>query len=364
MSAPPLAEARRRGPAARPRASLVARGIVKRFGDLARARPRRHRDRPGHPRAARRERRRQVDAREDPLRLPARRRGRDPPRRRAGRARAARRSRARLGIGLVFQSFTLIPAFTVAENVALFLPDLGRMLDQRRDRGPDPRDVAAIRPRRSTRPAVSGRCRCPEQQRVEILRVLLAGARILIFDEPTSTLPAQEIDALFGGLPARSGDDGYPIVLITHKLRRGVRARRHRHRDAPRRRRRDAADLGGDRASARRADVRAGAAPAVAAAARAGPRRRPLLELRGATRLGQGPAALRPRPRDRARRDRRGRGRRGQRSAGARRRRDRARPRQERRRASSSAATRRAGTSGGSATRASASSPRARSARR
>jgi len=56
-----------------------------------------------------------------------------------------------------------------------------------------------------------------ERQRVEILKVLLAGAKLVILDEPTSVLAPQEVDALFDGLRVLR-DDGFSIVIITHKL--------------------------------------------------------------------------------------------------------------------------------------------------
>ena len=56
-----------------------------------------------------------------------------------------------------------------------------------------------------------------ERQRVEILKVLMTGARLVILDEPTSVLAPQEVDGLFGGLEALRAE-GLSVVIITHKL--------------------------------------------------------------------------------------------------------------------------------------------------
>src|SRR5207248_1379118 len=54
-------------------------------------------------------------------------------------------------------------------------------------------------------------------QRVEILKVLMAGARLLILDEPTSVLAPQEVDGLFASLRQLRAQ-GFSVVIITHKL--------------------------------------------------------------------------------------------------------------------------------------------------
>lgn len=129
--------------------------------------------------------------------------------------RSPREARA-LGLGMVFQQSTLIPAFTVAENIALYQPDLPGVLRWHRisSKINELSDHYGLRVAPSSR---AGDLSVPELQRVEIVRILLAGATTLIFDEPTSTLPAQEVDRLFSVL-RRLRDENFTIIFITHKL--------------------------------------------------------------------------------------------------------------------------------------------------
>lgn len=122
----------------------------------------------------------------------------------------------RLGLGMVFQQSTLIPAFTVAENIALFLSDLPPVIDleaiAKHITEVSSRYGLRVDPWRRT-----GHLSVGEQQRVEVIKLLVAGARVLIFDEPTSLLTAHEIEALFDVF-SKLRSDGYPVIFITHKL--------------------------------------------------------------------------------------------------------------------------------------------------
>ena len=122
-----------------------------------------------------------------------------------------------LGIGMVFQNFTLIPTMSVFDNVALFLHDLPVVVPRaeilRRIRDYAERFHLTVDPWR-----LAGQLAVGDQQKVEILKELLAGARVLILDEPTKVLAPQESEGLFRTL-AELRAEGFGIVLITHKLR-------------------------------------------------------------------------------------------------------------------------------------------------
>ncbi len=122
-----------------------------------------------------------------------------------------------LGIGMVHQHFMLVPVMTVAENIVLGQePSRRGLLDLRAARARvgdlSDRYGLAVDPDATIEDVSVG-----AQQRVEILKALYRDARILVLDEPTAVLTAQEVRELMAVL-GRLKQDGKAIVFISHKL--------------------------------------------------------------------------------------------------------------------------------------------------
>lgn len=126
------------------------------------------------------------------------------------------------GIGMVHQHFMLVPVFTVAENVVLGVePIIAGNILNRKKANTEVEEISrkyglAVDPKALVQDLAVG-----IQQRVEIIKVLIRGAKILVFDEPTAVLTPQEVSEFFGiveELKAR----GSTIIFITHKLKEAL----------------------------------------------------------------------------------------------------------------------------------------------
>ena len=121
------------------------------------------------------------------------------------------------GIGMVHQHFMLADNFTVLENIVLgYEPTAGGVIQYDTARA-KLRGLMAQSGTHVDLDAPVSELGVGQRQRVEILKVLYRGAKILILDEPTSVLVPQEVDELFGNLH-RLVADGATIIFISHKL--------------------------------------------------------------------------------------------------------------------------------------------------
>jgi general nucleoside transport system ATP-binding protein len=128
------------------------------------------------------------------------------------------RDAQRLGIGMVYQHFTLVPNMTVAENLVLSRPDLPFVIDWRKEGRALEAFIARMPfPIRLDLPVRS--LSAGEKQKVEILKQLYLQSRIVILDEPTSVLTPGEADEVLGMLRAMATEGAVSILIITHKFR-------------------------------------------------------------------------------------------------------------------------------------------------
>ena len=119
------------------------------------------------------------------------------------------------GIGMVFQQFSLVPAFTVLENLLAAWPHRMAWRSAAEDRAVMER-LHRLAPEIATGKRVRDLA-VGERQLVELAKVLNLDARLVILDEPTSVLTPQEAGRLHGFVRSLR-DEGRSIVLITHKL--------------------------------------------------------------------------------------------------------------------------------------------------
>jgi ABC-type uncharacterized transport system ATPase subunit/ABC-type uncharacterized transport system permease subunit len=125
------------------------------------------------------------------------------------------------GIGMVHQTFRLIPTLTVVENVILGLPSKGVFLESK--------TAAAHVTELSERykldvdpHALVWQLSAGQQQRIEILKALYRQAQVLILDEPTSVLTPYETEGLFACVETMA-QEGHGVVFISHKLNEVLR---------------------------------------------------------------------------------------------------------------------------------------------
>lgn len=125
----------------------------------------------------------------------------------------------RCGIGMLHQHFTLIPSMSVVENLMLSI--IHRKMKKE--------DIVERIEQLSTALRLKVDMNAPvdalsvgEKQKVEIMRMMLMDARIMIFDEPTSSICGPDADNFLEML-RKLASDGYGIVLITHKIREALK---------------------------------------------------------------------------------------------------------------------------------------------
>ena len=123
-----------------------------------------------------------------------------------------------LGIGMVYQHFTVVPGMTVAENLLLAKGELPAVVNWRQVR----RELQAFLDTTPFRLDLDARpvdLSAGEKQKLEILKQLYLRPRLLILDEPTSVLTPQEADEVLGALRDRAHAGEVTVIMISHKFR-------------------------------------------------------------------------------------------------------------------------------------------------
>ena len=124
----------------------------------------------------------------------------------------------KLGIGMVYQHFTVVPGLTVAENLLLARGQVPAFVDWKALRA-ELSEFLATTPFKLDLDAYPADMSAGQKQKLEILKQLFLKPRLLILDEPTSVLTPQEADEVLGLLRDRAHAGHTSVVMITHKFR-------------------------------------------------------------------------------------------------------------------------------------------------
>ena len=127
-----------------------------------------------------------------------------------------------LGLGMVYQHFTLVPSMTVAENLVMARASVPAVIDWRRERAALAEFMERM-PFRVALDAEVGLLAAGERQKTEILKQLYLQRRFLVLDEPTSVLTPQEAEEMLGLMRGLAHRGQVTIVIITHKLKEVAR---------------------------------------------------------------------------------------------------------------------------------------------
>ncbi|MCI4665521.1 MAG: ABC transporter ATP-binding protein [Neomegalonema sp.] len=123
-----------------------------------------------------------------------------------------------LGMGMVYQHFTLVPSLTAAENLVISREDAPAIINWRREHA----NLSAFMERMPFKIPLDQPVRAlsaGEKQKLEILKQLYLGRRFLILDEPTSVLTPDEADEVLGHVRGLCRAGEISVLMITHKFR-------------------------------------------------------------------------------------------------------------------------------------------------
>jgi general nucleoside transport system ATP-binding protein len=123
-----------------------------------------------------------------------------------------------LGLGMVYQHFTLVPSLTAAENLVISRADAPALIDWKKER----QALSVFMDRMPFSVPLDipvGRLAAGEKQKLELLKQLYLGRRFLILDEPTSVLTPAEADELLGMVRGLTSAGELTCLMISHKFR-------------------------------------------------------------------------------------------------------------------------------------------------